>query len=154
MKNAFDMLGSVKTKSKLQYSDRGVKKVRNTEEEDNQGAVIEWAKRQPFNSRKVFDFLIHHPAEGKRGFKAQAVAKKLGLKSGVLDLQLMVPIGTVPGLWIEMKAKDGRWSTAQEEFRMIAESMGYVVMEARSAEACIAIIKDWLARFAAYQKSA
>ena len=153
MKNAFDMLGSVKTKSKLQYSDRGVKKVRNTEEEDAHGAVIEWAKLQPFNRRKVFDYLIHHPAEGQRGFKAQATAKKLGLKRGVLDLQLMVPIGSVPGLWIEMKAKDGRWSKEQEEFRMIAEGMGYVVYEARSAEQCIAIIKQWLSNFEAHRKS-
>ena len=154
MKNAFDMLGSVKTKSKLQYSDRGVKKVRNTEEEDAQGAVIEWAKLQPFNRRKVFDYLIHHPAEGQRGFKAQATAKKLGLKRGVLDLQLIVPIGAVPGLWIEMKSKDGKWSTEQITFKEIAVEMGYVVEEARTAEAAIAIIKDWLARFAAYQKSA
>lgn len=154
MKNAFDMLGSVKTKSKLQYSDRGVKKVRNTEEEDAQGVVIEWSKLQAFNRRKVFDYLIHHPAEGKRGFKAQATAKKLGLKRGVLDLQLIVPIGTTPGLWIEMKAKDGRWSESQLEFKQIAIEMGYVVEEARTAEAAIAIIKDWLTRFAAYQKSA
>lgn len=153
MKNAFDMLSTIKTKSKLDISDRGVKKVRNTEEEDAHGAVIEWAKLQPFNRRKVFDYLIHHPSEGQRGFKAQATAKKLGLKRGVLDLQLIVPIGNVPGLWIEMKARDGRWSKEQEEFRMIAEGMGYVVYEARSAEAAIAIIKDWLARFVAFRKS-
>ncbi len=147
------MLGKVKTKSKLDISDRGVKKVRNTEEEDAQGAVIEWARLQPFNRRKVFDYLIHHPAEGRRGPAAQRTAKKLGLKSGVLDLQLIVPIGNLPGLWIEMKAKDGRWLDSQLRFREIALEMGYVVHEARSAEAAIAIIKDWLARFAAHQKS-
>lgn len=153
MKNAFDMLSTIKTKSKLDISDRGVKKVRNTEEEDAQGAVIEWAKAQPFNRRKVFDYLIHHPAEGVRGHKTRATAIKLGLKRGVLDLQLIVPIGTVPGLWIEMKAKDGRWSKEQDEFRVIAEGMGYEVCEARSSEQAIAIIEGWLARFEAYRKS-
>ncbi len=153
MKNAFDMLSTIKTKSKLDISDRGVKKVRNTEEEDEQGAVIEWAKLQPFNGRKVFDYLIHCPSEGKRGFKAQATAKKLGLRRGVLDLQLIVPIGNIPGLWIEMKAKDGRWSAEQNQFREIAEGMGYVVHEARSADRAIAIIKEWLARFVALRKS-
>lgn len=152
MKNAFDMLGSIKTKSKLVVSDHGVKKVRNTEEEDAQGAVIDWAKRQPFNGRKVFDYLIHHPAEGQRGYKAQSTAKKLGLKRGVLDIQIIVPVGGAPGLWIEMKAKDGRWSKEQNEFREIAEGMGYVVYEARDAETAISIIKKWLSDFAASVK--
>lgn len=80
MKNAFDMLSTIKTKSKIKVTDSGVEKVRNTEEDDNHQAVVEWAKLKKFNGRRVFDYLIHHPSEGNRSPGERAKSIRMGMK--------------------------------------------------------------------------
>lgn len=73
-----------------------------------QKQVIKWSQ-QP-SIRQVYPelmFLYHIPNE--RTDKVQAaILKDMGVKKGVPDLFLSVPAGSYCGLYIEMKAMDGK----------------------------------------------
>lgn len=80
-------------------------------EDDHQIALIEWAtvKRLPalanvIPGSTVADYLFHIPNGGSRGVLEAIRFKRMGLKAGVSDLLLPIPVGTHSGLWVEMKA--------------------------------------------------
>lgn len=111
---------------------RQIKK-RNDEESQHQRALVEWAAMArfpvplPFVRADEFigDFLFAVPNGGMR---TKAVAGKLkaeGVKAGVWDLKLEVPIGRCPGLWIEMKAGSNTLTTEQRTWRDRMKRAGY-----------------------------
>lgn len=104
-----------------------------------QSAVVEWADthagRYPELSRLFAvpngAFLHGEPKQRARQMKR---LRQEGLKEGVLDLWLPVPVlqrpliaGEALGLVIEMKTETGRLSSAQRDWKQYLESTGYEV---------------------------
>lgn len=108
-----------------------------------QCAVILWAsaryEEDPIKWRDLD--LLHCSLNGVPLTKAQAGrAKAQGMKAGVYDLLLPVPIGGYHGLFIEMKSEEGRESDDQKEFGRRVRSLGYKAVTCYgAAEARLAI---------------
>lgn len=109
----------------MEVCDGSVRKVSHQAELEEQAALIEWAGKTVINGIKIGYYLLHIPNEGKRGPKAARDAKRLEMKKGVYDLFLALPRGGYSGLWIEMKAIDGRVTSAQLEWQELMRSAGY-----------------------------
>ena len=125
MRNAIDALFAVGSKAKLEVRGGNVCKMPHQAELEEQAALIEWADKTVIDGVRVGDYLLHIPNEGKRGPKAARDAKRLGMKKGVHDLFLALPCSGYSGLWIEMKAIDGRATSAQLEWQELMRSAGY-----------------------------
>ena len=90
------------------------------------------------------NLLFAIPNGGKR---SKAVAGKLkaeGVRKGVADLFLSVPVMGVHGLYLEAKFKTGKQSPEQQQFQSDVERMGYQYSEFRSEEEFMQIIKTYL----------
>jgi len=82
--------------------------------------------------------LLHAIPNG--GHRNKATAGKLkaeGVKSGVPDLCLPVPMGDWHGLYVEMKAHKGRVSDEQRQWLMALRAHGY------RAEVCVGADAAW-----------
>lgn len=88
---------------------------------------MSWAKKTK-DSR--LELLLHIPNGGYRRPREAVLLKASGVRPGVPDLFLPVPIGRYVGLWIELKAPDGRVSAVQSEFMERLVRMGYAGMVA------------------------
>ena len=96
------------------------------EEHKEQVAFINW-----FNSVEQFKDLIIFsiPNGGKRGIKTAIKLKKEGAKSGIADLQILLPNGKT--VFIEMKKeKGGKLSPNQLSFIDKSQSLGHTVLVA------------------------
>ena len=70
--------------------------------------------------------LMHHiPNGGKRTKTEAARFKAMGVKRGVSDIFLPVARGGFHGLYIELKAKDGKVESAQKEWIEAVRKQGY-----------------------------
>ena len=70
--------------------------------------------------------LMHHiPNGGKRTKTEAARFKAMGVKRGVSDIFLPVARGGFHGLYIELKAKDGKVDAAQKEWIEAVRKQGY-----------------------------
>lgn len=77
--------------------------------------LVQWARRYPWGR-----LLFHIPNENHHHDTA------LGVRSGVPDLMLPVPMGGRHGLFIEMKrAKGGRLSESQKRWLGWLRELGY-----------------------------
>ena len=79
-------------------------------EDMHQEALIQWANITYLPKRdyikpgeKIGDFLYAIPNGGKRSKMEGIKLKRQGVKAGVSDLHLPVPMNGCHGLWIEMK---------------------------------------------------
>ncbi len=79
-------------------------------EDLHQEAIIKWAKFKLLpdlyhitSNSKVIDFLYAIPNGGKRNKNEAARLKRQGVKAGVSDLHLALPMNGCHGLWLEMK---------------------------------------------------
>ena len=80
-------------------------------------------------------YLFAVPNGGKRGKIEAAIMKAEGVRAGMLDLMLFVPVHPYHGLFVEMKRlKGGRVSGAQEDCIEKLDSMGYKTAVCRGAE--------------------
>lgn len=108
-------------------------------EDDEQIALIQWAElcklpESPtvITGSTVADYLFHIPNGGKRGKREGARFKRMGVKRGVSDLFLPVPLHGHCGLWIELKApyrdsKDkNRPTKEQREWLEKMDKAGYI----------------------------
>lgn len=125
MKNAIDMLAAVGSRTKVVPTASGARRVRGNAELLEQEALIQWADLTVINGRRVGDYLVHVPNEGKRGPKAASEFKRAGGRSGYPDLILDLPSGKWHGLRIEMKAKGGKPTEAQLKWIERLRGAGY-----------------------------
>jgi hypothetical protein len=84
------------------------------------------------------------PNGGSRDPIQAARLKAEGVERGVYDLMMPVPRGTWHGLFIEMKAHNGRVSEDQKDFGAFVQRQGYKQSVEWSSESAIAAIKDYL----------
>lgn len=131
-------------------------------EEAEQRVVIEWARWIPApgawlcQRRTLGDFLIHPANGGSRRPVEAAIFKGLGVKPGVSDLLLALPLHGYAGLWLEMKRARGYYvserarhkavSAAQRAWLALMEEAGYAVGVAYGADEAIKAIENYLGR--------
>ncbi|GLX85086.1 hypothetical protein tloyanaT_13380 [Thalassotalea loyana] len=73
-------------------------------EDEHQKALITWSKSiRVTSSETLYDFLFAIPNGGKRDSREAARLKRQGVKAGVSDLFLPIPMNGYSGLWIELK---------------------------------------------------
>lgn len=83
-------------------------------EDTEQMSVMDWARWNQ-NAHPELELLHHCPNGGSRN-KAEAVKlKQMGVKVGIPDLCLPVPMGMYNGLYIEMKYDTGRLEDSQKK---------------------------------------
>lgn len=95
-------------------------------EDTEQMGVIDWANwnLQRFPELKM---LYHVPNGGKRNPAEAARFKAMGVKAGVPDLCLPVPMNGYAGLYIEMKYSNNKPTAAQKEWIKNLKEYGYKV---------------------------
>lgn len=97
-----------------------------------QQAYFQWARLHPV-AKAAFAI----PNGGARSKITAAILKAEGVKPGVSDVFLPVPIEHRHGLWIEFKHDDGRPTKEQREFLEERNAMGYCCAVAWDAELAI-----------------
>ena len=112
-------------------------------EHDEQVFVMAWAALN-VNRFPCLRWLYAVPNGGHRHRIVAAKMKAEGVKSGVADLCLPFPAGGYHGLYLELKALNGRVSDAQVEFIEYVESVGYIGAVCYGADVAIAVIEKYL----------
>jgi len=95
-----------------------------------------WATIADLSQRPV---VFHVANGGSRNSLEAGNLKVQGVLSGVPDLFVMLPMGEV--LTIEMKARDGRTSKAQDELHAHFNELGHEVILAFNAEDALAQLR-------------
>lgn len=95
-------------------------------EDTEQMGVIDWAE---WNAGRFpeLKLLFHIPNGGKRDVKEAARFKAMGVKAGVPDLCLPVPMNGFAGLYIEMKYGKNKPTDKQKEWIKELKEQGYKV---------------------------
>lgn len=109
-------------------------------EEQEHLALMDWIKLYPFLERNI----IHIPNGGSRFLLEAVKLKKMGVKPGVSDLFLCLPISNKSGLWIELKSKNGKISPSQKEWLTRMRANGYSAEVAYGCDEAIRIISDYV----------
>lgn len=104
---------------------------------------MQWAE---LNARRfpALHWLHHIPNGGKRSKAEAAKFKAEGVKKGVSDLMLPAPCGKYHGLYVEMKAQNGKPEPEQIEFIRFVRSQGYAAFICYGANAAIDTIEKYL----------
>ncbi|STZ55560.1 VRR-NUC domain [Moraxella lacunata] len=124
-------------------------------EDNEQIAVISWARWQKWANGKLADYLHHSPNGGKRHITTATRFKAMGTKAGFPDLFLFIPHGGYHGLFIELKTpkgktKDGKTRQAgkvsdlQKAMIDRLNAQGYKAVVAYGANNAIDEIKSYL----------
>lgn len=99
--------------------------------------VYEWVKNKTDLERHFY----HFANEGKRGWVNADQLKRIGFKSGVLDIFMSKGNSQYSGLWIEVKDLGKKPSKEQITFMNQMLQDGYYASWADSFEEVIRIIK-------------
>lgn len=99
-----------------------------TRQEDiEQQMVIKWSQQPTVrNKYPALKLLYHVPNERKCSPQEGARLKRMGVKAGVPDLVLPVSVGEHHGLYIEMKAPNGRVFETQKWWLKELTAQGYL----------------------------
>lgn len=95
-------------------------------EDTEQMGVVDWANWNT-NRFPELKLLFHIPNGGKRSATEAARFKAMGVKAGVPDLCLPVPMNGYAGLYIEMKYGKNKTTDAQKEWIADLKAQGYKV---------------------------
>ena len=127
---------------------------RNALEDAEQEALIEWSLIQKLpdmphieKGAVINDYLYAIPNGGKRDKGVAVKLKKQGVKAGVSDLHLALPMFGLPGLWIEMKQPNkSKADTSPKQKAWLARMKlaGYVVVIAYGWDEAKAAIENYL----------
>ena len=112
-------------------------------EEEEQIALFSWAKLV-LGRFPGLKWMFHIPNGGKRSAAEAARFRAAGVKSGVSDIFVPKAEGGYHGLFIELKAMDGRPSDKQREFIRDMRAEGYCAVFAYGAEEAMEIIKAYM----------
>lgn len=89
-------------------------------ESDEQRQLIQYVRSKPWGP-----FLFHIPNESVGGYGWMIRNRQMGMKKGVPDLMLPIPMHGYHGLFIEMKAAGGRLSNEQKCWLKALDTFGY-----------------------------
>ncbi len=111
----------------------------------HQAALIKWSQQPSIRStHPELALLFHIPNGGARDAVEGRHLKAAGVKAGVPDLFLPCPRGEYAGLWIELKADNGRLSAEQSWWLEKLAAEGYSASVAHGWEAAIRTIEWYL----------
>lgn len=106
-----------------------------------QASCVMWFRMQyPQYASHLFAIGNGVPNNARQG----AIRKREGAVSGVADLMLMLPQGSFGGLFIEMKAPEGKLSKEQKAFQNRAVDAGYVYCICKAFDQFQAVIRAYL----------
>lgn len=114
-------------------------------EHDEQVKLFQWAEQNLDRWNGVLAYMFAIPNGGQRSKATAGKLKAEGVKAGVPDIFLPVPVGTYPGLFIEMKTSTGKLSTSQRKYIDFLLEKGYrvvVVYSASEAQGWIELYLD------------
>lgn len=119
----------------------------NGSEDGHQAALFRWAQMNP-NQLVHLDKMFAIPNGGNRDARTGARLKMTGVKKGVPDVMLPVPMGRFAGLFIEMKkpadrvkkTRAGSTSDAQDEYIEYLGRVGYYVGVCYSWEEAVSLL--------------
>lgn len=112
-------------------------------EEEEQAWLFSWAQVNMFRFPEL-ELMHHIPNGGKRSKSEAARFKRTGVKAGVSDIFLPVARGGYHGLYIELKALDGKLSAEQERFITAVKEQGYFAVVAYGGEEAARMIERYL----------
>jgi hypothetical protein len=99
-------------------------------EHGHQAAVMQWVALEGAKKYPGLEMVFAIPNGGDRKPSVAANLKAEGVKPGVPDLMLPLPVGRYPGLFIEMKRPNGVVREDQSEWHHKLRSVGYAVVVA------------------------
>ena len=112
-------------------------------EDEEQAWLFSWAEISTARFPELR--LMHHIPNGGKRSKAEAARfKRMGVKAGVPDIFLPVPRGGYHGLYIELKALDGKPSAEQNRFLTAVGEQGYFAAVAYGGQAAAEMIVRYL----------
>lgn len=114
-------------------------------ETQEQKAVIEFWAIYARGKRLDERLLMHTANERKTTPRQGAQLKAMGVRAGWPDLFLAIPAGDYHGLFIELKAKHGKTSKAQEEIHALLREQGYLVVVCYGALEATDMLKRYIA---------
>ena len=112
-------------------------------EHAEQVALMQWAGLAE-GHRPLLGLLHAIPNGGQRHPAIAAKLKREGVKRGVPDLCLPVARCGLHGLYLELKAADGRLSDEQKRWRDMLIAQGYGVAVVYGFEEARAVLEDYL----------
>lgn len=114
-------------------------------EDQHQAAVIKWSQQASIRQKYPELKLLHHiPNERKCTPQQGARLKRLGVRSGVPDLDLPVARGNYHGLRIEMKTESGRTSDNQKWWLEELDKQGYCCAVCHGWEEAVQLIERYM----------
>ncbi len=93
-------------------------------EHEEQVSLFQWAELAAIK-RPALGLMFAIPNGGKRHKATAAKLKAEGVKAGVPDIFLPVPVGAYHGLWIELKTQTGKPSPKQQVWLKALAAQGY-----------------------------
>ncbi len=114
-----------------------------SEEHRIQVALFKWAKYASARHSGL-KLLFAVPNGGARDAVTGAMLKAEGVRPGVPDMFLPLPVGDYHGLFIELKTARGRPTPEQREWLMRLRHRGYAAVLCRGLDAAIETITRYL----------
>ena len=116
---------------------------RRNEEHRSQAALFKWAKYASARHPGL-KLMFAIPNSGARDAVTGAMLKAEGVKPGVPDIFLPLPVGDFHGLFIELKTAKGRPSPEQREWLMRLRHRGYAAVLCRGLDEAIETISRYV----------
>lgn len=103
--------------------------------------IVNW-----FNEKypEYADDLHHFANERKCSIQEGVILKRMGVKKGVADFFLALPINKYHGLWMELKTGKNKLSAEQIKFLERKKIRKYMTATVRGLEEAIEIIEIYL----------
>ena len=99
-------------------------------EHGHQAAVMQWVALEGRVRFPGLEMIFAIPNGGDRKPHVAAALKAEGVKPGVPDMLLPLPVGRYPGLFIEMKRPNGTVREEQDRWHRRLRGCGYAVVVA------------------------
>ena len=112
-------------------------------EDDEQAKVFEWAAWKQ-REHKLLMMLFHVPNGGNRNVREAVRLKRQGVKAGIPDIYLDVPMGFYYGLRIELKIAKNKPTENQTKYIDMYNELGYKAVICYSADEAISVICKYL----------
>lgn len=106
-------------------------------------ALFEWAARLEFQFPELSN-LYANANGGKRDAREAGRLKREGVRSGVPDIQLAVPVEPYHGLYIELKIGKNKTSNNQDDWIQRLRKQGYKVEVCIGWESAAECIEEYL----------
>lgn len=108
-------------------------------ESDEQRQLIQYVRSKPWGQ-----FLFHIPNESVGGYGWMIRNRQMGMKKGVPDLMLPIPMHGYHGLFIEMKAAGGRLSQEQKNWIAALNTFGYLAVVCKGWEEARTRLEEYM----------